>query len=104
MDDILDAAFFHTNPDGSIMTRAQVMESYRAPRQFTVSDEQMQDVRILVDGSDYAIVNARVILTGKRGEDPFTSQYRVTYVLRKAGNTWKVLNSHSSLLGATPQR
>jgi ketosteroid isomerase-like protein len=48
-------------------------------------------------------VSLRLTLHGKRGDEPFTSRYRVTYVLRMVpSGVWKIANSHSSLLGITP--
>jgi len=103
IDEVLDPQYFHTNPDGSVMTRSQVLASYKVPTTFTFIDEKMEDVKVLMDGTDHAIVNAVVILTGKRSEEPFTSRYRVTYLLRKSADAWKILNSHSSLLDITPR-
>src|SRR5437868_5587530 len=48
--ELLDPEYFHSNPDGSLMTRAQVLESYHAPTQFTFSDQQLQEVKMLMDG------------------------------------------------------
>ncbi len=93
--------YFHTNPDGSVMDRAAVLDSYRRPSQFTFSSSERNEERVTIEG-DCAIVNLRLILHGKRGEDAFTSRYRVTYLLRKQHGTWKVANSHSSLLGIIP--
>src|SRR5205085_7937532 len=86
---ILDPEYFHTNPDGTLMTRAQTLESYRQPTQFSFSAEELEDFKTILFGNT-AIANARVVLHGKRGQDPFTSRYRVTYVLRRSGDSWKV--------------
>jgi pimeloyl-ACP methyl ester carboxylesterase len=102
MDEILDQEYFHTNPDGSMMSRTAVLESYRAATQFTFSEERLEDVKIVFAGDDMAIANAQVVLTGKKGPDPFTSRYRVTYVVRRSGKSWRVLNSHSSLISIAP--
>jgi ketosteroid isomerase-like protein len=101
MEEILDPDYFHTNPDGSLMTRADTIESYRKPTQFSFSSEELDDVKTVIATSDSAIVNACVTLKGKRVDDPFISRYRVTYVRRRTRNGWKVLNSHSSLLSIT---
>ncbi|HSE50120.1 MAG TPA: nuclear transport factor 2 family protein [Terriglobales bacterium] len=101
LDRLYTEDYFHTNPDGSVMDRATVLESYRQPTQFTFSSSDADEEKVQLHG-DTAVVNLRLTLHGKRGEDPFTSRYRVTYVLRKEHGTWKVANSHSSLLGITP--
>ena len=93
--------YFHTNPDGSVMDRAAVLKSYTAPTPFTFSSSERDEERVLLDG-DCAIVNLRLTLHGKRGEDLFTSRYRVTYVIRRQRGQWKIANSHSSLLGILP--
>jgi ketosteroid isomerase-like protein len=95
------ADYFHTNPDGTLMDRATVLDSYRQPTQFTFSSSTRDEERIQLHG-DCAVVNLRLTLHGKRGDDAFTSRYRVTYVLRRDHGRWKVANSHSSLLGITP--
>lgn len=101
LDELYTGDYFHTNPDGSVMDRATVLKSYEQPTQFTFSDSQRDEERVQAHG-DCAVMSLRLTLHGKRGEDPFTSRYRVTYVLRKEKGRWKVANSHSSLLGITP--
>ncbi|MBI2678720.1 MAG: nuclear transport factor 2 family protein [Candidatus Koribacter versatilis] len=101
LDTMYTGDYFHTNPDGSVMDRATVLASYKQPTQFTFSDSQRDEERVQAH-DDCAVMSLRLTLQGKRGEDPFTSRYRVTYVLRKEHGRWKVANSHSSLLGITP--
>ena len=93
--------YFHTNPDGSLMDRATVLESYSTPTPFTFFASERDEEHVLIEG-DCAIVSLRTTLRGKRGDDPFSSRYRVTYVLRKRHGRWKFVNSHSSLLGIFP--
>ena len=101
LDTLYTDDYFHTNPDGSVMDRATVLASYHQPTQFTFSSSQRDEERVQVHG-DCAVMSLRLTLQGKRGADPFSSQYRVTYVLRRAAGQWKVANSHSSLLGIKP--
>jgi len=93
--------YFHTNPDGTVMDKAAVIASYRAPSefQFTSSERQQQRVQI---HDDCAVVNARLVLKGKKGGEGFTSEYRITYVLHQFPDGWKVTNSHATLLGIKP--
>jgi ketosteroid isomerase-like protein len=95
--------YFHTNPDGSIMDRAAVLASYRAPTPFSFDSSRRQEERVLVHG-DSTVVNLISILHGKRGEDAFTSRYRVTYTLYKSPGGWRVINSHATLLGIVPDK
>ena len=93
--------YFHTNPDGSIMNRAVVLASYQRPTEFSFSDSQRDEERVQVHGG-CAVLSLRLTLHGKRGADPFTSRYRVTYILRREHGRWKFANSHSTLLEIVP--
>ena len=44
-------------------------------------------------------MDAVVALSGTRAEGPFTSRYRITYVLHRTDPGWLVVNSHATLLG-----
>ena len=91
--------YFHTNADGSVMRREDVLASYRAAPTMTFSAADTSEQRLVVrDG--LAVVSERVALHGKTHDgNPFISSYRVTYVLEKRGPVWRVVNSHASLLG-----
>jgi ketosteroid isomerase-like protein len=96
--------YFHTNPDGSVMTREEVLASYKAPTIFHFDSSQASSQRLIVRGT-FAVVNQILALHGeKQGVGKFTSRYRVTYVLEKQNAGWKFVNSHSSLLGIEPER
>jgi len=90
--------YFHTNPNGSVMTLEETLASYRAPTDVRFDSSERDEERAVVRGG-VAVVSNRTTLHGWRGETPFTSRFRVTYVLVKEESGWKVLNSHSSLLG-----
>lgn len=89
--------YFHTNADGSVMTKAQVLESYRAPSDVRVETNRHDEDRVQVFG-ETAVVNSRVVYKGLAGGEPFSRLYRVTYVLRKRGGAWQLVASHASLL------
>jgi ketosteroid isomerase-like protein len=94
--------YFHTNADGSVMTREEVLASYRAPTVFHFDSWRASAERVIIRGS-FAVVNQIVALHGeKEGAGKFTSRYRVTYVLEKQSTGWKFVNSQSSLLGIEP--
>ena len=91
--------YFHTNADGSVMTRDAVLASYRAAPKTTFQSEEPDEER-LVARDRFAVVNERLRLHGKTAEGrPFTSRYRVTYVFELEGGKWRCVNSHASLLG-----
>jgi ketosteroid isomerase-like protein len=95
--------YFHTNADGSVMTRDEVLASYRAPTVFHFDSWRASAERVIIRGT-FAVVNQVVALHGeKEGEGKFTSHYRVTYVLEKRDRGWKFVNSHASLLGIEPE-
>ncbi len=89
--------YFHTNADGSLMNKEDVMRSYREPPKVAIDASKHDDDRIQVHG-DLVVVSSRITVTGRDGEKPFTRYYRVTYVLRKDEGRWLVANSHASLL------
>jgi len=90
--------YFHTNPDGSVMTLADVLASYAKPTPFKFESSSADERRVVV-AADSAVVSERLSLHGRKDGNPFVSRYRVTYVLVREGQRWKVINSHSSLLG-----
>jgi ketosteroid isomerase-like protein len=90
--------YFHTNPDGSLMQLADVLASYQKPSPFKFESSSADERRVLLAG-DSAVVNERLSLHGRKNGDPFVSRYRVTYVLVRGTQGWKVINSHASLLG-----
>lgn len=102
LDRLYAAAYFHTNPDGSVIERAAVLATYREPTRFTFTRSIRSDERVVVQ-RDFAVVNAVVTLHGKRDEDPFTSKYRITYVLQRNRRGWQVVNSHATLLAIAPE-
>jgi len=102
MQPLYDPEYFHTNPDGSVMTLSEVYKSYQEPTIFHFDSQKTEERRMIVR-PPLAVVNQVTVLHGtKEGAGPFTSRYRVTYVLRQRDGHWTVLNSHSSLLGITP--
>ena len=89
--------FFHTNADGSIMTKAQVIASYKSPAGVTVESSRHDEDRIQVH-RNMAVMSCRVTLNTRVDERSSTRTYRVTYVLRKAHGRWQVTASHASII------
>jgi ketosteroid isomerase-like protein len=95
--------YFHTNPDGSVMTREEVLASYVSPTLFHFDSSEASSVRAITRGT-FAVVNQILTLHGeKEGAGEFTARYRVTFVLERQRTGWKFVNSHSSLLGIDPE-
>ena len=97
IDRIYAADFFHTNADGSIMTKAQVLASYRAPAQAVFESNEHAEERVQVHG-DAAVVSGTVTLKGRMNEQPFVRSWRVTYVLSRHDGRWRIIASHASLI------
>jgi len=91
--------YFHTNPDGSVISLATVLNSYRGRPIVAFDAARAEEQRVLVHGS-LAVVNQKLSLHGNReSSGKFTLRYRITYVLEKQESNWKIVTSHSSLLG-----
>lgn len=89
--------YFHTNADGSVMTREQVLASYRAPAQAVLDSEEHAEDRVHVSG-DVAVVSGTVTLKGREGDRPFVRTWRVTNVLSRRGGRWQIIVSHASFV------
>lgn len=89
--------YFHTNPDGSLMTKAQVLESYREPPKGVIESSQHDEDRVWVHGS-VAFVNTRVTIKGRFNDEPYVRQWRVTYLFEKLKGQWRAVTSHATLI------
>src|SRR6266581_9628217 len=91
--------YFHTNANGSIMERAEVLASYKAPSAVTFKTNQRDEYRFQLF-ADAAVVSNRVTLSGTRQNgSEFMSRFRTTTVLVKLNGRWRIANSHASFLG-----
>jgi ketosteroid isomerase-like protein len=89
--------YFHTNADGSVMTKEQVLASYRAPAQAAFESNEHAEDRVLLHG-DAAVVSGTVTLKGRMNDQPFVRTWRVTYVLTRRGGRWQISASHASVV------
>ena len=90
-------SYFHTNPDGSLMSKAQVLASYQAPPTATIDFDQHDEDKVWVQGN-VAFVNTLVTIRGRRGDNPYERRYRVTYLFEKLRNKWRAVTSHATLI------
>jgi ketosteroid isomerase-like protein len=98
LDRLYSDGYFHTNPDGSIMTKPQVLASYKAPPgAATIDSDQHDEDRVLIRGN-VAVLNTRVILKGRFNGEPYTRTYRITYVFEKRKGNWQAATSHATLI------
>jgi ketosteroid isomerase-like protein len=90
--------FFHTNADGSMMSKSEVLASYKAPAQITIESDELDQEKIQLHG-DAAIVSCRVTLQARDAAGrQFTIPYRVTYILVRENGGWLLTASHASVL------
>jgi ketosteroid isomerase-like protein len=96
--------YFHTNPDGTVMKREDVLAAYTAPAPLRPAPEAQsrEDDIVRRIASDTAIVNSRVILKGHAAGEAWERRFRVTWVLVRAATRWQVVNSHASLSLPSP--
>lgn len=97
IDRIYADGYFHTNADGSVMTKEQVLASYRAPARDRFGSNEHTEERVRLYG-DAAVVSGTVTLKGRTDDQPFVRTWRVTYVLVRRGGRWQIVASHASIL------
>lgn len=69
--------YFHTNADGSVMTRAQVIAHYKSSSSVTVESSRHDEDRLQI-GGNMAVLSCRVTANGRDDEKAFTRTFRVT--------------------------
>lgn len=97
LDRLYSDDYYHTNPDGSIMTKAQVLDSYRAAPKTIIESNQHDEDKVWLHG-DVAFINTRVIIKGQTNNEPYVRRYRVTYIFEKTKSGWRAVNSHASFI------
>jgi ketosteroid isomerase-like protein len=98
LDRLYSDDYFHTNPDGSIMTKAQVLASYKAPLgAATIDSDEHDEDRVIIRGN-VAVLNTRVTIKGRFNSEPYTRMYRITYVFEKKKGAWRAVMSHATLI------
>ena len=97
IDRIYAGGYFHTNADGSVMTKEQVLASYRAPAQAAFESNEHAEDRVELYG-DAAVVGGTATLKGRMNDQPFVRKWRVTYVLVRRGGRWQIVASHASII------
>lgn len=97
LDRLYSDDYFHTNPDGSIMTKAQVLDSYRAAPKTIIESNQHDENKVWLHG-DVAFINIRMTIKGRTNNEPYVLRYRVTYIFEKTKSGWRAVNSHASFI------
>lgn len=90
--------YFHTNADGSIMTKQDVLGFYRSGSGGRIEANKHDEFRVQIHGA-MAVVSTRVSIKGRSAQgEAFALTYRVTSVLNKRRGLWQVTASHASLM------
>ena len=97
IDRIYSDDYFHTNADGSIMMKEQVLVSYRAPASATFDSNVHTEDKVIIHG-DLAVVSGTTTLKGQMRDQPFARTWRITYTLQKRDGTWQIVASHASII------
>lgn len=98
LDRLYSDDYFHTNPDASIMTKAQVLASYKSPPSpATIDSDQHDEDRVWIKGS-LAMLNTLVTIKGRFNEEPYARRYRITYLFEKRQRRWVAITSHATLI------
>jgi catechol 2,3-dioxygenase-like lactoylglutathione lyase family enzyme len=93
-------SYFHTNADGSVMRRSEVLALYRRPLEYPPDSQVRDDDLVEFAGRDTAVVSSRVSIKGHVGESAWERLYRITWTLARLHGRWRVVNSHASLFPA----
>jgi len=97
IDRLYSPTFFHTNPNGTIMTKEQVLAIYKSPSVAHIDSSTHDEDRVVILGKT-AIANNRAVIKGIADGKPFESKYRVTYILQRQHGRWLIVASHASLI------
>ena len=97
---ILADDFTFTNPFGEVMTKEQRIGEIK-PGGIQFDSYTVDDVNVRVYG-DTAVVTSRATLSGKRGDQSLSGQYRGTSVFVKKGGTWQVVAAQSTRIPEKP--
>ena len=90
-DEILADDFLNSNPDGSLVDRAQFLAQIARPAT-TISNLEANDVRVRVMG-DFAIIHARTSYTTPDGQ---AASGRYTDVWARQNGRWLAVSAHVS--------
>jgi uncharacterized protein (TIGR02246 family) len=99
---ILADDFTFTTPFGELMTKAQRLAEIK-PGGIQFDSYTADDVNVRVYG-DTAVVTNRASLTGKRGDQDLSGQYRVTSVFVKKGGNWQLVAAQSTRITPPPTK
>jgi len=97
LDQLYSDEYFHTNPDGSLMTKAQVLQSYKVPAKGKIDCSRHDQDKVWMRDA-FAFVNTRLTISGSLNDQAYAREWRITYVFAKLNGRWRALTSHATLI------
>jgi uncharacterized protein (TIGR02246 family) len=97
---ILAEDFTFTSPFGDVMTKEQRIGEIK-PGGVQFDSYTVDDVKVRVYG-DTAVVANQATLSGKRGDQVLSGQYRATSVFVKKGGNWQLVAAQSTRIPDKP--
>lgn len=96
LDTILDDAFVYVDPDGKLLTKAEVLADVKASQKLQVSSEAM----VVHLHGDTAVVTGIYRTTGLDHGKPFERRDRFVDTWRKKNGTWEAIASLATPIGS----
>jgi hypothetical protein len=96
LDDLLAAEFIATTPDGTVLTKQDVIVSLFSPA-YEIESFENTDIDVRLYG-DAAVVVARGIVRGRYSGQDASGQFRYTRVWAQRDGRWSAVAAHSSML------
>jgi Domain of unknown function (DUF4440) len=102
LEDLLAAEFVGTTPDGTVLTKQEVIVSLFSAA-YDIDSFENTDIDVRLYG-DAAVVVARGVVRGRYMGQDASGQFRYTRVWAQRGGRWYAVAAHSSMLPTTTER
>jgi hypothetical protein len=99
VEDLLAEDFVGTTPEGTVLTREEVVVSLFSPA-YDIESLDNTDIDVRVYG-EAAVVVGRGIVRGRYNGQDASGQFRYTRVWAQRGGRWYAVAAHSSMLPPT---
>jgi len=96
VEDLLAEEFVGTTPEGTVLTKKEVVTSLFSPA-YEIESLENTDIDVRIYG-DAAVVVARGIVRGRYNGQDASGQFRYTRVWAQRDGRWYAVAAHSSML------
>ncbi len=96
-DRLLADNWMNVNPDGSVTTKAQLLELLRAGT-FKISAIENDDVLVRTYGNTAVVTGLSTTTRAGQSNETISRQVRFTRVYSKIGGRWRVVSAHNTLV------